>query len=332
MGAIFLAIKIFSRTPRLRLSYSPMNEPTPLHLHLISDSTGQTVGSVARAVLALFPQYEAREHHWVLIHSQNQLERALTAIAETPGPVLYTLTQPELQARLEAWGRSQDWPCIAVLDETIARLSAHLGETARSRPGQQHALDEEYFRRIDAMHFAMELDDGRNPDRLKEAEIILVGVSRSSKTPTSLYLANYGLRVANIPFVPEVELPAALFDKSTSQALIVGLTKEARALGEYRKSRLRSLARRSGAPVANPSGAGADESTTSNLASNFAGSYADQEAIRAELLAARRVFARNGWAVVDVTRRSIEETAAAILALYEERVRTAPNPDSKQQG
>ncbi len=310
-----------------------MSEPTPLHLHLVSDSTGQTVGSVARAVMALFPHYEAREHHWVLVHSLNQLERALTAIAETPGPVLYTLTQPELQARVEEWGRSQDWPCIAVLDETIARLSARLGATARSRPGQQYALDEEYFRRIDAMHFAMELDDGRNPERLKEAEIILVGVSRSSKTPTSLYLANYGLRVANIPFVPELELPPALFDQSTAQALIVGLTKEARALGEYRKSRLRSLAQRSGSTVSgsivsksgtvpSPPDTPAESSNTPDTTSqSFAGNYADHEAIRAELLAARRVFTRHGWAVVDVTRRSIEETAAAILALYEERGR-----------
>ncbi|MDA7981841.1 MAG: kinase/pyrophosphorylase [Alphaproteobacteria bacterium] len=283
-----------------------MSDTDLLHIHLVSDSTGQTVSSVARAVLALFPEHPHEEHHWILIHGERQMERVLRGIREAPGPVLFTLLNADLRSLLEAGTRDLPWPCISVLDAVLSRLTARLGAPEISRPGQQHAMDEQYFRRIEAMHFAVEMDDGRNHSRLHEADVILVGVSRSSKTPTSLYLANYGLRVANIPFVPDLPLPPFLEESLTAPPLVVGLTKDARALGEIRRTRLRSL-----------SGGGGDgDGAVAADASRLEG-YADHDEIVKELRAAKRLFTSRGWPVVDVTRRSIEETAAEILTLHE---------------
>ncbi|GAB5387174.1 MAG: pyruvate, water dikinase regulatory protein [Alphaproteobacteria bacterium] len=259
------------------------------HIHLISDSTGETIHSLARACVAQFEDVEPVEHFWNLVRSPRQLKMVLEGIAQQPGPVVFSLVDVELRRELEAECKARDLPCVPVLDPVINALAGYLHQTVLGRPGRQHALDKAYFDRIDAMTFAMALDDGQNTAHLHEAEAILVGVSRTSKTPTCIYLANRGVRAANVPFVPNVPLPAELDEVSTP--LVVGLTNDPQTLMQVRRQRLRHLE------------AGTDTD------------YVAEDQIREELRQARRHFASRGWPVINVARRSIEETAAEVMML-----------------
>ena len=260
------------------------------HLHLVSDSTGETLITVARAVVAQYEGVAAIEHVYPLVRSNTQLERVISEIETAPGIVLYTLVEQDLAQRLEEVCRATGSPHLSVLEPVHALLSSYLGTHSTARPGAQHMLNAEYFKRIDAMNFTLLHDDGHLPHDLDEADVILVGVSRTSKTPTAVYLANRGLKTANIPLVPGVPPPAVL--ESARKALIVGLVATPERIVQIRQNRLLSLK--------------ADDDT----------SYVDRDAVAEELAASRRLFARNGWPVIDVTRRSIEETAAAIIDLY----------------
>jgi len=260
------------------------------HLHLVSDSTGETLITVARAVVAQYEGVAAIEHVYPLVRSTTQLERVISEIETAPGIVLYTLVERDLASRLEEVCRATGSPYLSVLEPVHQLLSSYLGAHSTARPGAQHMLNAEYFKRIDAMNFTLLHDDGHLPHDLDEADVILVGVSRTSKTPTSVYLANRGLKTANIPLVPGVPPPAVL--ETARTALIVGLVATPERIIQIRQNRLLSLK--------------ADDDT----------SYVDREAVAEELAASRRLFARNGWPVIDVTRRSIEETAAAIIDLY----------------
>ncbi len=260
------------------------------HLHLVSDSTGETLITVARAVVAQYEGIAAIEHVYPLVRSNTQLERVLTEIENAPGIVLYTLVERDLASRLEEVCRNTGSPHLSVLEPVHSLLSSYLGAASTARPGAQHMLNAEYFKRIDAMNFTLLHDDGHLPSDLDEADVILVGVSRTSKTPTAVYLANRGLRTANIPLVPGVPPPAVL--ETARKALIVGLVATPERIVQIRQNRLLSLK--------------ADDDT----------SYVDRDAVAEELAASRRLFARHGWPVIDVTRRSIEETAAAILDFY----------------
>jgi [pyruvate, water dikinase]-phosphate phosphotransferase / [pyruvate, water dikinase] kinase len=263
------------------------------HLHLVSDSTGETLITVARAVVAQYEGVAAIEHVYPLVRSNTQLERVISEIETAPGIVLYTLVEQDLASRLEEVCRATGSPYLSVLEPVHALLSSYLGTHSTARPGAQHMLNAEYFKRIDAMNFTLMHDDGHLPHDLDEADVILVGVSRTSKTPTSVYLANRGLKTANIPLVPGVPPPAIL--ATARKALIVGLVATPERIVQIRQNRLLSL--------------NADDDT----------SYVDREAVAEELAASRRLFARNGWPVIDVTRRSIEETAAAIIDHYRDR-------------
>ncbi|MBJ6128020.1 pyruvate, phosphate dikinase/phosphoenolpyruvate synthase regulator [Microvirga splendida] len=263
------------------------------HLHLVSDSTGETLITVARAVVAQYEGVAAIEHVYPLVRSTTQLERVLHEIETAPGIVLYTLVEQDLASRLEEVCRATGSPYLSVLEPVHALLSSYLGTHSTARPGAQHMLNAEYFKRIDAMNFTLLHDDGHLPHDLDDADVILVGVSRTSKTPTSIYLANRGLKTANIPLVPGVPPPAIL--ETAKTALIVGLVATPERIVQIRQNRLLSL--------------NADDDT----------SYVDREAVAEELAASRRLFARNGWPVIDVTRRSIEETAAAIIDLHRDR-------------
>ena len=263
------------------------------HLHLVSDSTGETLITVARAVVAQYEGVAAIEHVYPLVRSNTQLERVISEIETAPGIVLYTLVEQDLASRLEEVCRATGSPYLSVLEPVHALLSSYLGTHSTARPGAQHMLNAEYFKRIDAMNFTLMHDDGHLPHDLDEADVILVGVSRTSKTPTSIYLANRGLKTANIPLVPGVPPPAVL--ETARKALIVGLVATPERIVQIRQNRLLSL--------------NADDDT----------SYVDREAVAEELAASRRLFARNGWPVIDVTRRSIEETAAAIIDHYRDR-------------
>jgi regulator of PEP synthase PpsR (kinase-PPPase family) len=260
------------------------------HLHLVSDSTGETLITVARAVVAQYEGVAAIEHVYPLVRSNTQLERVISEIENAPGIVLYTLVEHDLASRLEEVCRNTGSPHLSVLEPVHSLLSSYLGTHSTARPGAQHMLNAEYFKRIDAMNFTLLHDDGHLPQDLDEADVILVGVSRTSKTPTAVYLANRGLKTTNIPLIPGMPPPQVL--ESVRKALIVGLVATPERIVQIRQNRLLSL--------------NADDDT----------SYVDREAVAEEIAASRRLFARNGWPVIDVTRRSIEETAAAIIDLY----------------
>ena len=264
-----------------------------LHLHLLSDSTGETLEMVAKAALAQFEDARVVRHFWPMVRSQQHLDRIVEELALHPGLVLYTLINPENRSRLEERCRALGIPHVAPLDPVTRVLEDRLGQMAGGRPGRQHVMDEAYFARVDAIQFTIAHDDGIAWEEWEEADILLAGVSRSSKTPTSIYLANRGYKVANIPLVVESPPPPVLF--TVSHPLIVGLTTAPRRLVEIRRHRLLSLNEMGETP------------------------YVAIEKVEQEVTFARRLFADNGWPVIDVTRRSIEETAAAVIKLLNER-------------
>jgi len=270
---------------------------TQVHLHLLSDSTGETLEVIANACLAQFEGVEVKRHLWPMVRSEGHLERVLDDVERRPGLVLYTLVNSVIRRDLEQQCRRRGIHAVSVLDPVVHALSAVLGQEAAGRPGRQHALDAAYFARVDAIQFTIAHDDGINADNWEEADIVLAGVSRSSKTPTAIYLANRGYKVANIPIVPEAPPPPSLF--SLRHPLVVGLTTNSERLIQIRRNRLLSLNQ---APETD---------------------YVDREAVDSELAFARRMFADNGWPVIDVTRRSIEETALAIVKLCTDRYEAA---------
>jgi regulator of PEP synthase PpsR (kinase-PPPase family) len=270
------------------------------HLHLVSDATGETINGVARACVIQFDEVRAVEHVWNLVRTERQLDMVLEGIRTHPGMVMFTLVDEGLRRRLQDGCRERQVPCIAVLDPVINALAAFLGVESQRQPGRQHALDAEYFGRMDAMDFALAHDDGQATWNLHEADVVLVGVSRTSKTPTCIYLANRGIKAANIPLVPGCPVPDEL--EKLFRPLVVGLTKDPDRLVQIRRNRLKLLNQ-------------GDEST-----------YVDPEVVRQEVMEARRLFNRNGWAVIDVSRRSIEETAAEIMMLLARRQEAAGRP------
>ncbi len=259
------------------------------HLHLVSDATGETINSVARACLVQFEGVEPVEHNWSLIRTTRQMAKVLQGIKESPGLVLFTLVNEELRIALQDGCRRLQVSCIPVLDPVIGALAAFLGRQSRGLPGRQHELDAEYFGRIDAMSFALVHDDGQSSWDYDEADVILVGVSRTSKTPTCIYLANRGIKAANVPIVPDCPVPPELL--AAKRPLVIGLTKDPNQLIQVRRHRLRLLSQ--------------EEETD----------YVDPELVRKEVLQARRLCGAQGWPIIDVSRRSIEETAATILQM-----------------
>lgn len=264
---------------------------TYFHVHLVSDSTGETLNAMARAVCARFENVLPIEHYYALVRSPRQLERALTDIEDAPGVVMHTIVDDGLRAALEEGCRRLDMPCIAALDPLVSAMSRYLGAALTRRVGVQHALDTDYFNRMDALNYAIGHDDGQGGQELDQADVVLVGVSRTSKTPTCIYLAHRGVRAANFPLVPGRPVPEAL--TRLSSALVVGLTISPDRLIQIRRNRLLSL----------------KESRDT--------AYTDIEAVREEVVQARRLYERQGWPVIDVTRRSVEETAAAVLNLLQ---------------
>jgi [pyruvate, water dikinase]-phosphate phosphotransferase / [pyruvate, water dikinase] kinase len=260
------------------------------HLHLVSDSTGETLNAVAKAACAQFDMGRPIEHVYPLVRTKKQLERALIEIESAPGLVLHTMVNSELRMLLEERCRAFGQPSVGVLDPVMSLLGNYLGAEVSHRPGAQHDLDAKYFARIEALNYTMAHDDGQSAATLDNADVILVGVSRTSKTPTCIYLANRGIKAANIPIVLGITLPTEL--DRVKRPLVVGLITGPERLIQIRRNRLLSLN---------------EEAETD---------YVDLDAVRAEIAFARRLFAEKGWPVIDVTRRSIEETAAAVLALH----------------
>lgn len=275
-----------------------------LHLHLISDSTGETVTTLARAAVSQFEDVAPVEHVWFFVRTPAQLDKIMTIVETLPGLVLFTLVSPELRFQLAERCRRLNVPCVAVLDAVMGALSGLVGSAGPPQIGRQHVMDEGYFTRIDAMNFAMRHDDGQWVDELEQADVVLVGVSRTSKTPTCVYLANRGIKAANIPLVGET--PPLQVLEALGKPLVVGLTINPDALVQIRRNRQELL------------GLGPGDG------GRFGGAYADLERVREELVAARRLFARLAWPEIDVTRRSVEETAAAIYQMLHERRQPEP--------
>lgn len=268
--------------------------PTYFHLHLVSDSTGETLTTVARAATARYDDVEPIEHVHPLVRNERQLDKVIGAIYTSPGIVLFTMVDRTLSERLTRACREHGLPCFDVLDPIVTVFQSYLNLPLNPKIGKQHALDADYFRRIDALNFTMMHDDGAMSEDLDNADVVLLGVSRTSKTPTSIYLANRGVKVANIPVVPAVPLPSALF--RARMPLIVGLVASPERIVQIRQNRILAL-----------------------NANNDSMPYVDRRSVAEEVAFTRRTCADQGWPMIDVTRRSIEETAAAILALLKER-------------
>lgn len=268
---------------------APPRLATYFHVHLVSDSTGETLNAMARAVCARFDNVLPIEHIYALVRSQRQLDRALGDIEEAPGVVIHTIVDDKLRHALEEGCRKLDMPCIPALDPLVSALSRYLGASTTTRVGAHLRLDNDYFNRMDALNYAIGHDDGQGGQDLDEADVVLVGVSRTSKTPTCIYLAHRGVRAANVPLVPGRPIPDKLLQ--LKKALVVGLTISPDRLISIRRNRLLSLNE------------------------NRQSAYIDNDTVRDEIIQARRLYERHGWPTIDVTRRSVEETAAAILNL-----------------
>ncbi len=265
-----------------------------IHLHLVSDSTGGTLNSLLNACLAQFEGIEANEHLWNLIRNERQLQKVIEGIKENPGPVLLTMVDEEMAKKLKKECRKLKVPITPILQPVIEGLSEYLGIESQAVPGLQHVLDEEYFARMDAMDFTLNHDDGqKTSETLTQADVILVGVSRTSKTPTSIYLANRGIKTANVPMVPNIDLPDAVYN--LTKPLFIGLTASPDRLVEIRKNRLAQL--------------GETKLTD----------YLDINKVEEEVRDARKLYSKMKWPVIDVTRRSVEETSAEILFLLARR-------------
>ena len=271
----------------------PKDLPKFFHLHLVSDATGETLSAIAKAVIVQYSKVRGIEHVHSLVRTKKQMNRVFQVIESEPGIVLYTIVNPELARGLDDFCRTLNVPCVPVMASIMQVFESYLGAPSTPTVGGQHVLDAEYFRRIDALNFTMAHDDGRLPDDLNDADIVIVGISRTSKTPTSIYLAQRGFKTTNVPLIPDLPLTPLL--ESANNVFVVGLIASADRISQVRRNRVMSLADRD------------------------LNEYVDRDVIEEEITYTRRLCSRNGWPVIDVTRRSVEETAAAILKHYQNR-------------
>jgi regulator of PEP synthase PpsR (kinase-PPPase family) len=278
----------------------PQRVGSYFHLHLVSDATGETLTTVARAATAQYTKVLPVEHVYPLVRTRKQLDRVLAEVEEAPGIVLYTLLDDELIKPLEDRCRELGLPCLSVLGPVLQMLRSYLGAETSHRIGAQHTLSPEYFKRIDAFNFTMWHDDGQHLETIEDADVVLVGVSRTSKTPTSIYLANRGVKTANVPLVLGVEVSRHV--EQLTRPLVVGLYASPERIVQIRQNRLLGL-----------------------KAHNDDAPYIDRKSVAEEVAFSRKLCARHNWPTIDVTRRSIEETAAAVLSLLAERRRQPVN-------
>jgi regulator of PEP synthase PpsR (kinase-PPPase family) len=274
----------------------PQRTGSFFHLHLVSDATGETLTTVARAATAQYTKVSPVEHVYPLVRTQKQLDRALSEIEEAPGIVLYTLLEEDLVKRLEDHCRELSLPCLSILGPVLQLMRSYLGTETSHRVGAQHTLNAEYFKRIDALNYTMLHDDGQHVEELEQADVVLVGVSRTSKTPTSIYLANRGVKTGNVPLVPGIMVAPQV--EVLTHPLVVGLFASPERIVQIRQNRLLGL-----------------------KSHHDDDQYIDRKAVAEEIMVSRRLCAKHNWPIIDVTRRSIEETAAAVLKLLAERRR-----------
>jgi len=271
------------------------SKPKFFHLHLISDATGETLTAMSKAITVQYPEIKAIEHIHPLVRTKRQLIRVCSLIESQPGIVMHTLINTDLVKEIDEFCSNLGIPSIGILDPILQVFGSYLGAPSKPTVGGQHNLDANYFKRIDALNFTMMHDDGQLPKNLDEADIFIIGISRTSKTPTSIYLANRGFKTANLPLVPELPLPEIVEKPTTT--FVVGLIATADRIAQVRRNRVLDLADK-----------GLEE-------------YVDRDIIAQEITYTRRLCGRHDWPIIDVTRRSIEETAAAIITLYNNRKR-----------
>ncbi len=279
--------------PQLSIKSTAIHTPKYFHLHLVSDASGETLITMAKAAVVQLSDAKPNRHMHPLVRNQRQLATVLQHIEAAPGIVLYTLMNPSLAAVLEARCVELGVPCVAVLKPVLQAFESYLNMPSRAVVAGQHTLDAEYFRRIEAMNFTLSHDDSQRTEDLEKADIVLVGASRTSKTPTSIYLANRGFKTANVSLVPNIPAPPQL--GNLNSPFVIGLVASPERISEIRRNRMLSLN------------------------NDSFGTYVDADLIKEEMAFTKRLCAKNGWQVVDVTRKSIEETAASIIALFESR-------------
>ncbi|MCK5446015.1 MAG: kinase/pyrophosphorylase [Rhodospirillaceae bacterium] len=267
------------------------------HLHKVSDATGETLEVVARACLAQFPEAEPVEHAWPMVREENQIAEVLAGVKANPGFVIFTIVDDHLVEKLVHGCRQLQVPCIDLLNPVLAQLGNYLGTAQTARPGSQHVMDADYFSKIEALHYVLAHDDGKSVRDIEQADVVLFGVSRTSKTPTCIYLANHGLKAANIQITPGIPTPPEAIH--AQRPLKIGLTKNPKRLVQIRRQRLELN--------------GQHEETD----------YVDFDSVAEELLEAEALYDENGWDVIDVSRKSIEETAATIMQLHRQRLEQA---------
>ncbi len=267
--------------------------PRFFHLHMVSDASGETLTAIAKAAAVQYSGIRAIKHSHPFIRNRRQIDRVLQQIEAAPGIVFYTIVDRELGLYFEKRCEELKVPCVGVLEPLLKVFESYLGTPSTPVVGGQHVLDTNYFERIEAMNFTLAHDDGNRTEELEDADIVIIGASRTSKTPTSLYLANRGIKTANVSLVPDIMPPQNL--GALKRPLVVGLVASPQRIAEIRRHRL----------------LGIRDSANQD--------YIDAEKISSEMKFTRQLCGRHNWPTIDVTRRSIEETAAAIIKLYEDR-------------
>jgi len=267
-------------------------------MHLVSHASGELVEMLARNAITQLDGIEVQRRLWKMVRRLDQLPEILSALASSPGYVLHSITHRDVRAALEEGCRLLDVPCQFSLEPLIGRLAEYSGAPILFHNSSGDAFDEDYYRRVEAMKYTLAHDDGIGSDDLESADVIVVGVSRTTKTPTCMYLASRGIKAANVPLVPGAPLPVGLL--RAKEPLIVGLTINPAHLLMVRAARLRKL----------------------NDPSNKA--YADTDCLRKEVLEARRLFIRCGWPIIDTSQLAIEQTASMIIEMLRKRAGAAP--------
>ena len=264
------------------------NTKKNLTLHLVSDSTGETLKAVSSAAAAQFSELEYQQKTYPMVRTVTQLERVFKNIKEEKGVVFCTLVEEEVREKLEQFCKKENILYLPVMENIVSVLEEYTGFQAINKPGGQHILNDDYFKRIEAINYTLEHDDGQGQLNLENADVIVVGVSRTSKTPTCIYLANQGIKAANYPLVPHVGISEELENVKNTQ--VVALITSAHTLVEIRRKRSIELG-----------------------LNNTDNDYIDIHKVEEEITTAKRIFANKGWPVIDITRRSVEETASAIM-------------------
>lgn len=264
-----------------------------IHLHLVSHASGELIEMLARNAVGQLDGVHVERRLWKMVRHLGQLPEILAAIAESPGFVIHSVTATDIRERLEQGCERLSVPCLFTLEPLISLLSEHFDVPTRFRSSSLDTIDDDYYQRVEAMKYTLSHDDGQLTNELDNADVILVGVSRATKTPTCMYLASHGVKAANVPLVPGVPLPSGL-DAATN-AFVVGLTINPTRLAAVRTARLKALKQ------------------TENT------DYDDLDSLRKEVRDARRIFLRHGWPMIDVTDRSIEQVTNMIIDMLRKR-------------